>query len=322
MMFDMRNATSRMTPEPEAEAPPPAPVDPSARRGRGGSDRALPYFLVLPALLLVALVTGYGIYYAIDYSFYDATLARQNEFIGLSNYRRIFSDPVIRGNILTTFWYMAGAVPVTVALGLGFAVLINRQNRWIGAVRTVLILPWVTSLLITALLWRFLLNRNLGPVTPLLESVGLPGMEFLSQDWAMISMVVASAWNGYAFSMVLLLAALQQVPDNLKRASMVDGASKSLTFWRVTFPYVRPTLLVAIIVGSMHYLNLITIPLVMTGGGPGRSTEILPLRLYTEAFSYYDTGLASAMAVVVLVLNLSLTAIYLWALRDRRRGAS
>lgn len=282
------------------------------------SSRLLPYVLISPAILLVAAVTGIGILYAIQYSFYNATLAAKEEFVGLDNYRAIFADQAVRDDLITTFKYMAFTVPLSVGLGLAFALLINRKVRGIAVVRTILILPWVTSLVITALLWRFLLNQDYGPLVSLLESLGLPTIEFLGPQWAMASLVVTSAWNAYAFSMVLFLAALQQVPTNVKQAVQIDGAGAWLVFRKVTFPYIKPTLAVAVVIGSMHFLNLIELPLVLTGGGPGNMTQIFPLRLYTEAFSYYNTGLASAMAVVVLVLNLVLTAVYLRVLRDRR----
>lgn len=279
---------------------------------------ALPYLLIFPAILLVAAVTGLGILYAIQYSFYRATLAEREQFVGLDNYRAIVTDETLRGDLVTTFTYMLFAVPLSVGLGLLFALLVNRQARAIGVVRTILILPWITSLVITALLWRFLLNEDYGPLVALLESLGLPAVEFLGPQWAMASLVVASAWNSYAFSMVLFLAALQQIPTNLKQAVQIDGAGSWLVFCKVTLPYIKPTLAVAIVIASMHFLNMIELPLVLTGGGPGGRTEIFPLRLYNEAFSYYNTGLASAMAVLILVLNLVLTAAYLRVLRERR----
>lgn len=284
----------------------------------GVGTAMLPYVFIAPAVLLVLAVTGYGTYYAFEFSLYDATIAVKKSFVGLAHFREIFNDPASRQNIGVTLIYIAAGVPSTVALGLGLALLLNRQSRYIGIFRTLLIVPWVTSLVITALLWRFVLNGNLGPVTRALEVLGLPNVQFLDQHWAMTSLVVASAWNGYAFSMILLLASLQQIPETVRRAAQVDGIPPWLSFRHITLPHLTPTLLIVTIVGSMHYLNMIELPLILTGGGPGRRTEILPLRLYREAFDYYNTGMASAMAVIVFAFNVVLTIMYVISLRRQR----
>ena len=295
--------------------------------GRDGPERwisiraaLLPYAFISPAILLVIAVTGYGTYYAFEYSLYEATIAAKNKFVGLANFREIFADPASRGNIGVTILYMAAGVPSTVALGLGLALLLNQRTRFTGLFRTLLIIPWITSLVITALLWRFILNGDLGPVTRLIEIVGLPHIQFLDHNWAMLSLVVASAWNGYAFSMILLLASLQQIPETVRRAAQVDGISPWLSFRYISLPHLKPTLLIVTIIGSMHYLNMIELPLILTGGGPGRRTEILPLRLYREAFDYYDTGTASAMAVIVFAFNVVLTALYIFSMRRQQHA--
>jgi ABC-type sugar transport system permease subunit len=279
----------------------------------------LPYVFLAPTILLVAAVTGYGTFYAFEYSLYDATIATKNQFVGLANFITIFSDPSSWSSIRVTFIYMIIAVPVTVALGLGLALLLDSKPKFAGLFRTLLIIPWVTSLVITALLWRFLLNGDLGPVVALLEMLGLPSVQFLDETWAMPTLVVASAWNGYAFSMILLLASLQQIPDSVRRAAQVDGISPWLTFRNIILPHLKPTLLIVTIVGSMHYLNMIELPMILTGGGPGIQTEILPLRLYREAFDYYNTGAASAMAVIVFIINTVLTVVYIFSARRNQQ---
>jgi ABC-type sugar transport system permease subunit len=302
------------------ESPPEPTAGHHSESRKPSSMRAalLPYAFIAPAILLVLIVTGYGTYYAFEYSLYEATIAAKTTFVGLANFRDIFADPASRGNIGVTFLYIVAGVPSTVALGLGLALLLNRKPRFVGLFRTLLIVPWITSLVITALLWRFVLNGDLGPVSRVLEAFGLPPVQFLDQHWAMLSLVVASAWNGYAFSMILLLASLQQIPESVRRAAQVDGISPWLSFRHITLPHLKPTLLIVTIMGSMHFLNMIELPLILTGGGPGRRTEILPLRLYREAFDYYNTGSASAMAVIVFGFNVVLTVLYIFAARRQR----
>ncbi|WP_375459710.1 carbohydrate ABC transporter permease [uncultured Enterovirga sp.] len=289
------------------------PVAVTSPRG----ESLLAYAFMAPAVLLIAGVTGYGTYSAFDYSLYEATIALKKRFVGLANFREMFADSSTRGNVWTTGIYLLAGVPATVALGLGLALLLDVRVRLAGLFRTLLIVPWITSLVITALLWRFVLNGDLGPLPRALESVGLSGIQFLDQTWAMPSLVLASAWNGYAFSMILLLASLQQIPESVGRAARVDGLSPWLVFRHILLPHLTPTLLIVTIVASMHYLNMIELPLILTGGGPGRQTEILPLRLYREAFDYYNTGYASAMSVVVFAFNCVLTVFYILAARRR-----
>lgn len=286
---------------------------------RAWRRNALAYLLLLPALLLVMAVTVYAILYAIDLSLYRAAVTRRESFVGLDNYRQLLTDPTIHDNLYRTLIYLAGAVPLTVALGLILALILNKPMRFRAAIRTVVLLPWVTSYIVSALLWKWLLNTDFGPISTVLTQLGLPEVNFLSTDLAMLSLIMTTAWNAYALAMVILLAALQQVPDNLLLAAQVDGSSAWMRFRRVVFPLIKPSVLVTAIIVSLHFVNIITLPLVLTGGGPGRLTEVLGLRLFNEAFRFFNTGFASAMAVGIVVVNLALTVLYVLALRRKQQ---
>lgn len=291
--------------------------------GRTASLRALrrqgfPYLLLLPALLLVFTVTVYAMLYAFEHSLYAASLLKKGAFVGFKNYADLLTDPTVHSNLLSTLLFLAGAIPLTILFGLVLALLLNQPLRFRGLMRTLVLLPWITSYLIAALLWKWLLNADYGPVVALLASLGLPRVDFLGTRLAMLSLILTTVWHSMAFAMVIMLAALQQVPDNLRWAAEVDGASRWLRFHRIVFPLIKPSVLVCVIVMSLHYLNIITLPLILTGGGPNRATELISLRLFNEAFVFYNTGFASAIAILVLVLNILLTAVYITLLRRKK----
>jgi ABC-type sugar transport system permease subunit len=169
------------------------------------------------------------------------------------------------------------------------------------------------------MVWRWLLNPDYGPVAVALLDVGLPRQDPLAdRQLAMVTLILANTWRAVAFPMVMFLAALQGIPENLYRACKVDGISAWLTLRRVTLPLIRPTVLVTTIVLTLSDFNSIALPLVLTGGGPLQATELVSLRLYQEAFSYYRMGTASALAILLFLLNVALTAFYLYMMRERR----
>jgi multiple sugar transport system permease protein len=286
---------------------------------RSVTRNATAYLFLLPALMMVMLVTVYAVAYAINFSLYRASITRRTDFVGLGNYERLATDPSIHDNLYRTLIYLGGAVPLTVAFGLILALVLNQQLRFRALIRTIVLLPWITSYLVSALLWKWMLNNDFGPIAAVLTEMGLPRINFLGPDLAMFALILTTVWNAYAFAMVIILAALQQVPQALVSAAEIDGASAWMRFRRVVFPLIKPSVMVSVIVTSLHFVNIVTLPLVLTGGGPGRMTEILPLRLFNEAFVFFNTGFASAMAVGVLVLNLALTGFYVIALRKKQQ---
>ncbi|HZP86407.1 MAG TPA: sugar ABC transporter permease, partial [Burkholderiales bacterium] len=171
---------------------------------------------------------------------------------------------------------------------------------------------------VAAMVWRWLLNADYGPVAVALLDLGLPRIDPLSDPHlAMLVLVLANVWRSVAFPMVLFLAALQGIPENLYRAARVDGIPAWMTFRRVTLPMLRPTLLVCVVILTLSDFNIVALPLVLTGGGPLDATDLVSLRLYREAFADYHIGTASALAILLFLVNIVLTIVYLRALRAR-----
>lgn len=277
-----------------------------------------PYLLILPAAVLLFVVALYPMAYALHLSVHTSELMETGAFVGLANYRSLLEDGGVRWSFVASGIFVAASVALAVATGLALALLLNERVRFRTAFRAGILIPWIVSQVVAAMVWRWLLNPDYGPVAVSLLDLGLPRLDPLSEPrLAMLVLVLANVWRSVAFPMVLFLAALQGIPENLYRAARVDGIPWWMTFRRVTLPMLRPTLLVCVIILTLSDFNIVALPLVLTGGGPIDATDLASLRLYREAFADYRIGTASALAIVLFVVNVLLTIGYLRSLRAR-----
>lgn len=278
------------------------------------------YLFFFPAFLLVAAVSFLPLFYAVRQSFFSADYLQLGTFVGFRNYTRLLFESGGINNLRISLVFVAGTVAVTVPLGFGLALLLNRPRRFRNAYRTILILPWVVSQLVTALLWMWLLNNRFGPIAYGASQIGLDFANPLtSTALAMPAIVVANAWRSYPLVMLFVLAALQTIPQELTDAARIDGANKWQNFWHVTMPLIRNTTLVALVLTTLHAFNMVTMILLMTGGGPAASTDVLALRVFKEGFQFYRMGVASAAAVVIFMLNIAFTLVYIRVLSSDSR---
>ena len=278
----------------------------------------LAYLFLLPTLLLVVAITFYPALHAIRVSLYDTNFLNLTRFAGLKHYARFLQDPLGRANILNSFIYTFGSLMVALPFGMLLAVLLNRPLRCRVLFRTLIIIPWIVSQIVTALLWGWLLNSQYGPVNFFIRTwFGAP-FDFLGQARAaMPTLILANVWRSFPYPMLLLLAALQTIPEEMYEAAMVDGATGWQRFWRITIPLIRNTLLITTIMLTLHYFNMVTLPMILTGGGPVGVTDVLSLRVYREAFSFYHMGLASAVAVYIFLFNIVFSLFYIKILRAK-----
>jgi ABC-type sugar transport system permease subunit len=298
----------------------PVAVGRVAKRHGGRRPFLFPWALMSPAVLLVVLVTFMPIIQAINLSLHETTYLRQGRFIGFQHYQVFFEDPLSRKNLLNSFVFTFGSLALSLPLALGLALLLKRPFPGCSLFRTVLILPWVVSQLLTALLWRWLDSPAYGPVSYVLGKFAGTQMDILGDpDTAMMGLVMANVWRTFPYAMVLILAALQTVPEELYEAARIDGAGRWNLFRYVTFPMIQSTFLIALIMLSVHYFNLIELPLVLTGGGPVNRTELLGIRVYREAFILFRFGYGSAVAVVMFVANIVVSLAYIRMLRAESR---
>lgn len=260
--------------------------------------------------MVVALVALYPLLYALYTSLFHTQFLQRTGFAGLQNYRDILLTSAGRSAILRSLLFMAGSLAVSVPLGLLLALLLNQRYPGRGVFRVLLLVPWVVSELITALLWKWIASPQVGPVPELLQHLLGKKVDLLGPGTSMLMLILANVWRTYALPTVLFLAALQGIPAELIEQSEIDGASGLRRLFAVILPLIRSTMLVAVLMLSIYYMNVVTLPLILTGGGPVGATEVLPLQLFNEAFSFFRLGKSSAISILLLMFNLLLSLLY------------
>jgi len=239
--------------------------------------------------------------------------------VGLQNYVDLLGDDLAIRALGNTVIFLVGSLALILILGLALALALNEPVRFRTFFRSTVVLPWALTAVVVGVMWRWILLPDIGIVNYMLSGLGINVSFFLSPGLALATMIVVEVWRSTGYGMILVLAGLQGIDGTLYEAARIDGAG----FWRalryITLPLLVPTLLVATILLSIRSVNLIDIPLVVTGGGPARMTETLGLYMWKESFSFHHIGYGSAVAIVMLAINLMLTVLYIRSLSRGRR---
>jgi multiple sugar transport system permease protein len=289
-----------------------------------------PYFFILPHLIFFAVFVGYPFFSGLLISLqsYDYLRPEANKFVGLDNYLALFTPGNVKFDefwnaLINTLEFVLYSVPPLVIIPLLLAVLLNTKTPGRNFFRAVYFAPWVLSVAVTSLLWWWIFQSQGGLFNYYLNALGLPTVRWLSTlPWAWVSIVVATVWWTIGFNMIILLAALQDIPDQLYEAAAIDGATGAQAFFRVTLPMLRPVLVFVIITTVIASFNLFGQPLLMTRGAPaeaggGLGTEPVMLRIYTEGFVRAFQGSAAAMSFVVAALMIAISYFNFRFLQER-----
>ncbi len=290
---------------------------PSTRRPRVD---VLPYLMIAPALLAIGAFSLLPTLYGIVVSLYRVEFVELLSFVGFRNYSQVLSDPSFWNSARVSFTFTSCSVVLTFLGGFGLALVGNQKLRFRSAFRTIALLPWITSYVVTYLIFRWILNSDLGLINAVLvEGFGLPRVAWLGDPvLALAALIAVDVWRAAPYAMVLLLAGLQGIPAELYEAAAIDGATRARSFFSVTLPLMRPTILILLVLLTIIDFNVVVAMLVLTGGGPGTATEAMSLRMYNEAFTYTRMGPASAIAMIIFAANLVLTGVYIRMLRTER----
>ena len=273
--------------------------------------------LVLPAMLLIFFIMIFPLFYTIYCSVQSLDYMQFGGFVGWKNYIKIFSDSKFWPSIRVTMLISLSATAVSLVVGALLAIWVDSDRcRYGYAIQLTGLVPWVTSMVVAALLWKWVFDGETGLMNYLLSRLGLRPISFFSSAVsAIITTVFVMAWRTIGYSMVMVLAGLKGLPHELIEAAAVDGASANQTFWRIKLPMIKTPALISAIVLTMSNFNNNTIPMVLTSGGPADATNVITLILYRTGFSYFQFGKASALAFVVFVINIILVIIYIKAVK-------
>jgi multiple sugar transport system permease protein len=255
-------------------------------------------------MLVFALVFLTPLGYALYLSFFQERLIGGTSFVGLDNYVRLLSDKTFWTALFNTFYFVVVGVPVTLAIGL---VIANALDRGVRRFRTVFrvgyYLPVITSIVAIAVVWRFVLNPDVGLINMLLDGIGIQGPAWLANPvTAMPSIIAMAVWRNLGFAMVVFLAGMQAIPQQLYEAASIDGAGRWQSFRHVTVPLLRPTILFMTVITTIGYLQLFEEPFVMTDGGPLDKTLSVSMYMYQQGFKFFHQGYASSIAYVLFVI--------------------
>jgi multiple sugar transport system permease protein len=266
------------------------------------------FVMALPWMIGFVLFTAGPLVAALVLGLTDWDIITPPKFVGLENFAKIFTDDKV---FLTSAWvtisYAAMAVPLHVILGFILAGLLNTRVPGHSIFRAIYYLPTVLPLVASAVLWTWVLNPEFGLVNYLLSLVGITGPGWLTdEDWALPSIVLMNL-SFIGTTMVIMLAGLQRVPQELTEAAQLDGANRWQVLWNVTLPFMSPVIFFTIIVNINNSFQTFTQAFVMTGGGPGTSTTFYMLYLYNNAFRYLRMGYANALALILFIAIIAIT---------------
>jgi multiple sugar transport system permease protein len=295
----------------------------SKRRRRTPRQRQHGWLYMAPAVIFVLAMTAYPLYFAVRFSLFETQMWDAGPFVGMRNYTTLFGEKRFQTDVIASVVYVFGGVILSTACGLGLALAL-RHSRGVRTtiLRTVVIIPWVTSEVVGAVTWRWMLNPQYGPLSHLFQVLGLPDFPnlFESGTAALVTLTLVNVWRSLAFPMLMCLGALQGVPQEIEEAAAVDGANSWQRIRYILVPAIMPVITVTVIVLTIHFLNMMVLVNDLTGGGPLGSTEILGLRLYREAFQYFNVDTAATLTMIMLIINFALAIWYFKALQRQAGG--
>ncbi|WP_148058944.1 carbohydrate ABC transporter permease [Bogoriella caseilytica] len=314
-----------MGPAVDATRLPQAPGGAAQRRGSGAAgplerrrNRAN-LMLLLPAVLFIGLFLAYPLGYGIYMSLVDFTsgtfLTGEAPFVGFANYAEAIGSAHFGRALRNTLLITIVSLAIQMSGGLLLALYFQRDfpgSRWMS---TVLLLPWLVPLIITATTWRWMLQGN-GIINQLLAGIGIDGPSWLADSsWAIWAIIGVNTWAGLPFMATILGAALRNVPHELEEAATLDGAGYWRRLWSITLPQIMPVMLVMTILGIIATLKVLDLVLALTGGGPANSTQTLALLSYDSSFRHFNFGVGAAFGNVLLVVTIIIAAVYAWLSR-------
>ena len=275
---------------------------------------------VLPAALYMLAFFGYPIVKNLVMSFqaYDFSTFFNGRapFVGFENYAATLSDPIFVRALTNTGLFTIGSIVGQFVLGLGLALYFRRRFPLSGLLRSLLLLPWLLPMIVSAAVWRWILEQDNGALNRFLEGIGLisdPIPWLNSSDTALVAVIIVNIWLGIPFNVVLLYSGLQAIPEEIYEAGALDGATGARSFAHLTLPLLRPVVSVVLLLGVIYTIKVLDLIIGLTGGGPANATQTLATRSYEMSFVEFDFGQGAALSNILIVIALAFSIVYLRA---------
>jgi len=282
----------------------------TGRRTHRWRNRGWVLLFLAPSAIPLLLFTVVPMVSSVWVSLHDWNLISAMRWVGLDNYTDLLTDEQTRDVFVHTLVYCLGYLPLVFAGGLGLALALNQRMPARSFFRAAYFLPVVTSWVVVALVWKWLLNPSNGLVNTLLGAIGLPQPGWWTDPaWALPSVIISSAWKDLGFVMVIMLAGLQAIPSDILEAATVDGASAWQRFWRITMPLLTPSTFFVVVISLINGFQVFDQVYVMTGGGPQGASQVVVGQVYDLTFRYGRAGEASALSWILFAVILLITAV-------------
>lgn len=267
------------------------------------SPKTAPYYFMAPAVIFLIAFTVYPVFSSLILSF-QSTKGGVTEFVGLANYTKLFGDPIFYKSLGNTFQLLLIQVPIMITLAVVIAAMLNSAAlRFKGLFRTAYFLPAITALVAASLVFMIILDEHYGLANYFLSLFGVEPISWLSHPfWSKVAIVTVMTWRWVGYNMVIFLAGLQTIPDELYEAAEMDGAGTLKKFFKITLPLLKPVFIFTIVISTIGTLQLFDEVYILTGGGPNNATMTITLYLYETGFKYFNFGYASAMAYVLVLI--------------------
>ena len=273
----------------------------------------LPYFLILPTAIFVALFTAWPVLLSFYQSFFRQRMNiakyREPSFIGFGNYIDLFGDQYFLQVVKNTLSYIIGTVPISIILALFFAIMVNRKIRNVGLLRLAFFHPMVLPMVSAATIWLFFFTPNYGLFNSTLRFLGYNGAENWTgnPDFALLAVIIVAVWKNSGYYMIFYLAGIQNLPSDVYEAAALDGANSWQTLWRITFPLLRRTTVFITIIAFIDSFRTIDHIFVLTSGGPSRASSVLLFELWQQRFENQDIGVSAAITIIFVIILLAFT---------------
>jgi multiple sugar transport system permease protein len=276
--------------------------------------------LLLPCVLLIGALVVYPALYSIYLSLTNASLvgvaATHPRFVGTRNYVRLFADGGFWNSLVVTFWFVLGSAVIgQFVLGLASAILLRRPLRFKHLINSIILLPNAVPEVVAGFIWiSMLAGGEHATLNRLLGGLGIPPVQWL-QDFPLAMIIVVNTWRGIASAMILMTAGLSAVPDEIREAARIDGATPRQIFRFITLPLIMPTIFLYMLVSTVTTISIFGFIYALTRGGPGNATEIIGIYIYNQSFTAFQLGYGSAVAAVTLVISMAIGLVYVRALK-------